>query len=458
MTVTLATPLEQVLGAKTSELLESQLDLRTIEDLLRHYPRRYDRRGALTDLGSVNVGDHVTIQGEVRSFTTMRNASRPGTRQEVVVSDGTGTLSLMFFNQPWREKDLAKGRRGMFSGQIGMYRGKRQLSHPEYEMLEDDQGVPDTAYLDEFIAVYGATAKVQSWTLARCVTSVLDKLDDVPDLIDAKMRAQRGLPTLREALQWIHKPSTDEQLELARERLKWDEALALQTVLAQQRYEEEQWPAVPRLPKPDGLLTRFDNLLPYTLTAGQRDVCDTIAAELAEGHAMHRLLQGEVGSGKTVVALRAMLTVVDSGGQAVLLAPTEVLAQQHYRGITTLLGPLAERGKLGAHDEGTGVTLLTGSLNTAARRQALLDITSGQAGIVVGTHALLEERVDFMPDCSLPSTSPSRRCSRSSAASSKPSVVFATASRRSRAGVNEGASVTRMQRPAAVPRPTRPRN
>jgi ATP-dependent DNA helicase RecG len=238
VTITLATPLEQVLGAKTSELLESQLDLRTIEDLLRHYPRRYDRRGALTDLGSVNVGDHVTIQGEVRSFTTMRNASRPGTRQEVVVSDGTGTLSLMFFNQPWREKDLAKGRRGMFSGQIGMYRGKRQLSHPEYEMLEDEQGVPDTAYLDEFIAVYGATAKVQSWTLARCVSSVLDKLGDVPDLIDAAMRTQRGLPTLREALQWIHKPTTDEQLELARERLKWDEALALQTVLAQQRYEE----------------------------------------------------------------------------------------------------------------------------------------------------------------------------------------------------------------------------
>lgn len=387
-------PLSETLGAKLGTLLESQFGMRSVEDLLRHYPRRYERRGALTDLGSVEVGDHVTVQAEVRKFVSLRNTSKAGTRQEVVVSDGTGELTLMFFNQPWRDKELYPGRRGMFSGQISVYRNKRQLTHPAYELLDGDEESART-YVDEFIPVYAATQKVQTWTISKAVAACLQKLTDVPDPLPDSIRTSRGLPGIREALTWIHTPADDSQLAAARQRLAWDEALALQTVLAQQRYEEDQWPAVPRTQRADGLLAAFDAALPFQLTAGQQDVADTIAAELAAGHPMHRLLQGEVGSGKTVVAVRAMLTVVDSGGQAALLAPTEVLAAQHYRNIVELLGPLAERGRLGAHDEGTGVTLLTGSLSTAARRQALLDITSGQAGIVVGTHALLEDRVDF---------------------------------------------------------------
>jgi len=391
----LETSLVDAIGAKTAKLLETEFGMKSVEDLLRHYPRRYEQRGALTNLNSLTIGDHVTVQAEVVTFKSLKNQSKPGTRQEVVISDGTGQLTLMFFNQHWRDKELLPGTRGLFAGQISVFNNKRQLTHPDYELLGDFATVSVDEYVDKFLPVYAATKKVPTWNIAKCVDAVLAKLGEVEDSLPDSVRNDHQLLGLDESLRAIHKPASTEQLELARTRLKWDEALALQIVLAQQRYEEAQWPAIPRTPKPQGLLESFDSLLPFTLTQGQFEVAETIAGELAAGHPMHRLLQGEVGSGKTVIAVRAMLTVVDSGGQAALLAPTEVLAMQHYRAITNLLGPLAQGGELGASAGATGVTLLTGSLNTAQRRKALLDITSGQAGIVIGTHALLEDRVEF---------------------------------------------------------------
>ena len=391
----LDTALVDILGAKTSATLESEFDMRVVEDLLRHYPRRYEQRGALTNLSDLIIGDHVTIQAEVISFKTLKNQSKPGTRQEVIISDGTGQLSLLFFNQHWREKELVPGRRGLFAGQVTVFNHKRQLAHPDYELLDDFAAVSADDYAEQFLPVYSATKKVPTWTIARCIEAVLTALEVLQDPLPEHIRMQHSLIGLDVALRAIHKPSSAEQLDHARMRLKWDEALALQIVLAKQRYEESQWPAVPREPQQDGLLGAFDARLPFTLTAGQQEVAQTVAHELATGHPMHRLLQGEVGSGKTVLALRAMLTVVDTGGQAALLAPTEVLAMQHYRGVLNLLGSLAEGGQLGAADGATTVTLLTGSLNTATRRKALIDITTGEAGIVIGTHALLEDRVDF---------------------------------------------------------------
>ncbi len=390
----LSTPVVSLVGAKTGALLKSEFDIQSVEDLLRHYPRRYEQRGALTDLGSLEIGDHVTVQAQVKSFKNLKNA-KGGTRQEVVISDGTGSLTLMFFNQHWREKELAPGRHGLFAGQISVFNNKRQLTHPDYELLAEFAEVNPDDYAEAFLPVYPATKKLQTWTIERSIDLALAGLGEVEDSLPAEIRKSQNLMDLTAALREIHKPSSLESLEASRLRLKWDEALALQVVLAIQRHEEESWPAISRNEKPDGLLAAFDARLPFTLTQGQQEVAQTIAAEMTAGHPMHRLLQGEVGSGKTVVAVRAMLTVVDSGGQAALLAPTEVLAAQHFRAITNLLGPLAQRGRLGSHDEGTGVTLLTGSMTTAARRQALLDITSGQAGIVIGTHALLEDRVDF---------------------------------------------------------------
>ena len=387
--------LSDLLGAKTAKLFEKEFEIISVAGLLRHYPRRYEQRGALTDMSNLQIGDHVTLQAEVKKFTSIQNKSRPGTRQEVVISDGSGQVTLMFFNQHWRDKELAIGRRAMFSGQVSVFNGKRQLTHPEYELLDDEVEISPDEYASAFLPVYPATSKLQTWTIERCVKLALGSLSEMIDPLPPELITERDLMDLATAIREVHEPRSQETLTQAQERLKWDEALALQLVLAQQRYEEAQWPAIARPQRHDGLLSTFDERLPFTLTQGQQEVAQVIADEMAAGHPMHRLLQGEVGSGKTVVALRAMLTVVDSGGQAVLLAPTEVLAAQHFRAITGLLGPLADRGKLGAHDEGTGVTLLTGSLNTASRRQALLDITSGQAGIVIGTHALLEDRVDF---------------------------------------------------------------
>ena len=391
----LATPLQEIIGTKMSALFEGEFAIATVGDLLRHAPRRYEHRGALTDMASLAIGDYVTVQAQVKKFTNLRNKSKPGTRQEVIISDGTGQLSLMFFNQHWREKELTVGRYGLFSGQVSVFNGKRQLTHPEYQLIEESTSIDPNDYAAAMLPVYPATGKLQSWTIQRCIEAVLDTLENVEDVVSLTLRQEHDLIDLDEALRQIHRPTSQESLDVAIHRMKWDEALILQLVLAMQRKEESQWSAIPRMSKPDGLLAAFDARLPFTLTAGQQEVSATIAQELAAGQPMHRLLQGEVGSGKTVVAVRAMLAVVDAGGQAALLAPTEVLAAQHYRAIVSLLGPLAERGMLGAHDEGTGVTLLTGSLNTAARRQALLDITSGQAGIVIGTHALLEDRVDF---------------------------------------------------------------
>ncbi len=392
---TLNSPTSEIVGAKTATVLEAEFGIRTVGDLVRHYPRRYEQRGALTDLGSLEIGDHVTVQAEVRSFKNLKNKSKAGSRQEVIIGDGSGQLTLMFFNQHWREKDLKPGRRGLFSGQISVFNNKRQLTHPEYQLIDDSTQVNAEDYTEALLPVYPATSKIQSWTIERAISSALTKIEDIPDPIDVSFRKDHNLLDLVTALKLIHQPANQIELEQAIARLKWDEALVLQLLLAKERKELENAPAQPRIVKPDGLLANFDRLLPFKLTAGQQAVTKTIETELANGHPMHRLLQGEVGSGKTVVALRAMLTVVDSGGQAALLAPTEVLATQHYRAISKLLGPLAQRGRLGSHDEGTGVTLLTGSLNTATRRQALLDITSGQAGIVIGTHALLEDRVDF---------------------------------------------------------------
>ncbi|MBN9620468.1 MAG: DEAD/DEAH box helicase, partial [Actinobacteria bacterium] len=320
-------------------------------------------------------------------------------RLEVVVGDGRGRLQLVFFGRAvWRGKDLAPGRRGLFSGKVGEFRGTRQLVHPDYLLLRGDATEDDETadqYAGRLIPVYPATQTVRTWVISNAVRHTLQVLDPVPDGIDPAIRARRGLLGADAALRAIHEPDDFAQWSAAKRRLAWDEAMGVQLTLAQRRRAAAANPAVPRPAKAGGLLEAFDASLPFTLTAGQREVGDTVSAELAGDHPMHRLLQGEVGSGKTVVALRAMLQTVDAGGQAALLAPTEVLAAQHARTIETLLGPLAHGGQLGGADTATRVALLTGSLPAAARKRALLDAAGGAAGIVVGTHALIQQQVSF---------------------------------------------------------------
>jgi len=392
-------PLGPVVGAKAAKRLAAALDARTVGELLRHYPRRYENRGELTDLASLRDGENVTVQAEIASVSVRRMRNRPGTVLEAVVTDGRGRLTLTFFGrgrQDWREKVLRPGVRGLFAGQVSTFQGKRQLSHPEYELLGSGEAVVRAAeYAAELIPVYPATSDITSWQIADSVRMALDLLDVDHDPLPRVIRDRHGLSGLADALRGIHRPADRRDAERARQRLKWDEAFTLQVILAQRRRAAIAFSATPRKRRPAGLLAEFDGMLPFELTVGQQLAGATIADELALDHPMHRLLQGEVGSGKTVIAVRAMLQVVDGGGQAALLAPTEVLAQQHYRSISALLGPLAQAGQLGGAEQATRLALLTGSLGAAARRKALLDAASGGAGIVIGTHALLEENVQF---------------------------------------------------------------
>jgi ATP-dependent DNA helicase RecG len=404
---TLREPLTRALGPKTGKALETALGTPTVGDLLRHYPRRYYTRGELTDLSSLREGDHVTVLARVDHVSVRPMPNRNfRARGEVIITDDRAKLMLTFFFRTTRaeqgfRRQLVTGMVGMFAGTVSSFRGRLQLVHPEYELLP---GAPPNAdltpelaaeFATELIPVYPATAKVSSWAIGRSVQTVLQTLDAGPDPLPAELRERYGLYGRAEATRAIHRPLDWADQKRAVLRLKWDEAFMLQAALAQRRMAAAALPAMPRPHTDGGIADEFDAALPFTLTAGQVAVGQTIAHDLACAYPMHRLLQGEVGSGKTVIAIRAMLQVVDAGGQAALLAPTEVLAQQHYRSVTDMLGPLAQGGQLGAADHATSVTLLTGSVGAAARRSALSDTFTGDAGIVIGTHALLEEQVQF---------------------------------------------------------------
>ncbi|UGQ14142.1 DEAD/DEAH box helicase [Yinghuangia sp. ASG 101] len=659
-------PLAKLVGDRTAKVLAKSLDLTTLGDLLRHYPRRYAERGRLTDLTRLEVDEHITVMAEIAKVAKRQFRNRRGNLLEVVVTDGRGHLKLTFFNQAWRERELRPGLRGLFAGKVARFRDELQLNQPDYQLMDQDDDPGAAAlFADALIPVYPAAASMPSWKISQCVRVALDTLGEVGDPLPDDLLRRRDMPGLRQAFGWIHTPKSWGEVNAARDRLKWDEAFVLQVALAQRRLVAQTQTAVPRRARPDGLLAAFDARLPFTLTDGQVKVGAEIAGDLAAEHPMHRLLQGEVGSGKaqpldalvltprgyvpmgemavgtevvtpsgevalvdgvfpqgvrdvwrmrlldgtnvecddehlwrvtgpgpdghkepsrvlttrqiredlsthgrqwaiaaavpadlgaselpldpydmgvrcaqdpvgghipgaylnasvrdrhallqgwldacgsytdelglgfpvrsresaedvnwlvrslgglappltnppgeksewrhvialpdafppfrakaadypggvpdwastrpimsvervgpkpvqcisvahpdhmyvtdnftpthnTMIALRSMLTVVDAGGQAAMLAPTEVLAQQHHRSIVDMMGDLADGpGMLGGSDVGTKVTLLTGSMGVPARRAALLDLVTGEAGIVIGTHALIEDKVKF---------------------------------------------------------------
>ncbi len=397
-----AARLDRVLGPASAKALRNAFEFDTVGDLLAHYPRRLDDRGELTDFSGLQVGEHVTVLAKTKSVKQHRyrdrRTGRHAYRTEVTVTDGGDRhLLLTFFRQPWKEGQLKPGTIALFSGKVDLFRDRRQLTHPTVDIL--GRGVDLDEFDDEQVQrwwpIYPATAKVTSKKLMDCVSTVLAVLDPLDDPLPDDVRRQHRLRPYAEAIRHVHQPEDPDDWRAARDRLRFDEAFILQTVLAQRRHVEATLPATSRPVRADGLRARFDAELPFTLTRGQREVGAEIEQELALPHPMHRLLQGEVGSGKTVVALRAMLQVVDAGGQTALLAPTEVLAAQHHRSVLAMLGPMAEAGMLGGAEVATRVRLLTGSTGAAQRREALLDAASGGAGIVIGTHALLEESVQF---------------------------------------------------------------
>ncbi len=375
--------------ASTARPLEQARGIQTVGDLLDFYPTRwvsYD-----SDLGTPADGEFVVVVGEVKSASTRPMRNRRGSMLSAILTDGRSEIEMTFFNARGHEDKLRPGAKVIAGGQVSHFRERRQLAHPGYTLISD----LDDSALPGLFPLYPAVPKLHNWNLVRAVKVVIDQLDPLPDPIPADIRRRRDLMERTKAVITLHRADSKRHLEVARARMRYEEAFLLQVVLGRLRAAREAEIATARVVTDGAALAAFDERLPFALTPGQVSVAAEIEADLAREHPMYRLLQGDVGSGKTVVALRAMLTAVDAGAQAVLLAPTEVLAAQHARTIRAMLGDLALGGMLGGHPDGTKVTLLTGSLTQPQRRQALLDIASGESGIVIGTHALLQDKVIF---------------------------------------------------------------
>ena len=407
--ITFDAPVATVLGdqKKKRDGIVERLGLRTVGDLLHHFPRRYLKTGELTRVGRLHEGEMLTISGRLgrpeKKQYRDRRTGRTAYRVDTVVHADGAQLRMSFFAKSdhtaeWNKERLREGRQGIFIGKVGSFRGEWQLTNPQLVLFGD--GGEDTAALSletlrAFYPIYPVTKGVDSWDIQRAVAFALSVVEEVPDMLPVAVREQYRLLDARRALELIHAPEDYGQITQAQRRFRFEEALVAQLVLARRRREVRALGALARTGGRGGLLAAFDERLPFELTAGQRDVGAQIEAELAQDFPMNRLLQGEVGSGKTLVALRAMLRVVDSGGQAALLAPTEVLAQQHYRIITAMLGDLAGGGMLGGAADATNVELLTGSMTKSQRTEPMSRIATGEAGIVIGTHALLEDKVSF---------------------------------------------------------------
>ena len=387
MNYQLNTSLSIALGAKTAQALKKSFDMHTVEDLLRHFPRRYAKRGELTPMDSLQIDENVTVMAQIQSIKKRSMQKKRGGILEVEVTDGSGFLTLTFFNQDWRERDLRPGRMGLFSGKITAYRSKRQLAHPTYLLAPDNEDLDPEAvetFARPLISVYPATSTMPTWRIEKMITLLLEGLSEsIDDGLSPEIVSQYSFFSLYESFQKIHRPTTLEEVEAAKQRFVFLEALQYQLILLRNRLRYSKANAKPIDATSDSLLRTFDSQLPFTLTEGQVQVCNEIFADLAKPHPMHRLLQGEVGSGKTLCAIRSMLRVIEGGGQTALLAPTEVLAWQHFRSIQALV------------PEGITVTLLTGSMKAASVRHALESIADGSSNIVVGTHSLIQERVEF---------------------------------------------------------------
>lgn len=402
-------PVTTVLGGKKpvkQKKFTEGLRLRTVEDLMRHFPRRYLKTGELTRVEELQEGEFLIVVGEIISSQVKtyddRRTNKTAYRVETLLAADGARLLMTFFAKNhrtahWQSTKLHVGRQGVFMGQVKRFRDTWQLTHPQMSLFgadTEEEGVPIDA-LGELFPIYPLTSGLENLEVIRAVAFARSVLDEPIDVIPESIRADHDVTGAHQAYEWIHAPDTLEQVERARHHFRFAEALITQIVMARRRRFVRTIGTFARTGKRGGLLDAFDARLPFELTGGQRSTGQEIAHELGRSHPMNRLLQGEVGSGKTLVALRAMLHVVDSGGQAALLAPTEVLAQQHHRSITELLGDLAQGGMLGGAPEATQVELLTGSMTKTERTVPMSRLASGEAGLVIGTHALLEQHVMF---------------------------------------------------------------
>jgi ATP-dependent DNA helicase RecG len=418
--VALTDPLDRVIGAKAAGPLDEFFGIRTVDDLLRHYPRKYSDGMTVRGEGEVlelEEGEHVTFVDVITDVVVRPMKRQPGKRQRsyavVTLGSRRPKVTATFFNAEYLVKQLPEGARVMLSGEVSYFRQVMQLTHPAFLVLDgpgqgkgskslakiaegaDDEADLLAAFERDYFPIYAASAKVQSWDIFACVRQVLAVLDPVEDPLPESVRRQWNLCSEDEALRAIHLAERVEDRDRARDRLAFDEAVGLQWALVERRYGELSDSGPPAPWRNDGLAAALRGALPFELTQGQTDVLEVLTTELSSTRPMHRMLQGEVGSGKTIVSVLAMLQMVDAGYQCALLAPTEVLAAQHARSIRDVLGPLGMAGELGGADGATRVALLTGSMTPQQKRQVRDEVAAGQVGIVIGTHAILQDAVDF---------------------------------------------------------------
>lgn len=381
----LATPLQFVKGVGPRVALTLQkLGLQTAEDLLFHFPHRYEDRSHFRPLGQVRHGETVCTSGTVAGVTIDRTARRGLLLTRVLIRDSSGTAELVFFSQPWL-KDVfnrLKESRICVYGQVDRQSGRPTFRHPEWEELSDDS---DSLHVNRIVPIYPLTEGLAAKTLRNIAFNGVQKFAElVPDVLPRELTARLNLMPVVEAMRQIHFPESAPALEAARRRLVFDELFLLQTALAKRkRALGEQLPGIPLQVGPEVLQELTDSLR-FALTAAQRRVIAEIQADMALPRPMNRLLQGDVGSGKTIVAAAAILTAVRAGYQAALMVPTEILAEQHYSVLARLLEPLGLR-----------VHRLVGSVRQKGKRIIKEEIATGQADLLIGTHAIIQESVDF---------------------------------------------------------------
>ncbi len=399
-------------GERRAAALAS-LGIHSVFDLLTVYPRRYVDRTKRLDLSDLNVGDEAAVFGEVQSVKARR--SRQGRAiVEVVVSDLVDSLRVVFFNQAWREQQLALGVQALFFGKVSDYKGQRQMTNPVVDVIVGASGEErDPSKVGRVVAIYPASGKagLTSWEMGGFIEEALRRAGPLFDPIDELARIDLDLVDRTEAYRRIHLPRDLADAATARRRLAFDEFWRLQLLVALRRrlFEEasagirhefnvgalDVEPGAP-LSEDDSLVRRFLAGHRYVLTGAQRRVLAEIAADMDSARPMHRLLQGDVGSGKTVVALTAMLAARDGGRQSVILAPTEVLAEQHLASLRSDVAGLSVRDDtvLAGHRP-LSVQLLTGRVRAKERQAILEGLATGSVDVVVGTHALLSEDVRF---------------------------------------------------------------
>jgi len=390
--------LESVSERKAGRLADFGVE--TVLDLVTTYPRRYVDRTRKADVSGLQVGDEAAVLASVQSVRT-RRARNGRAVVDLVVRDDTGRLAVVFFNQPWRAKQLEAGTEAIFFGKVGEYRGTRQMVNPVVDVVA---GVTPGRRTLRILPVYPASAKagLTSWEIGECVEEALRRAGEFVDPLPPEWRSSLDLWGRTEAFGAIHLPESYEVVAPARRRLVFDELFRLQLALVlRRRAFEDNARALHHDVSPreitgavtDTLVARFLARLPYELTKAQRQALAVIVADMAGPFPMHRLLQGDVGSGKTVVALAALLGAVQSGHQGALMVPTEVLAEQHFSAVRALLGDLEGPGGMAGGE--VRVELLTSRVKGKARAALLTGLASGDVGLVVGTHALLTEEVEF---------------------------------------------------------------